>query len=107
MIMRIVVDLPAPFGPRNPVTVPGRTSKVSPSTASVDRYRLARPRASIIVMPTTVPRRCRPVTGASRTLGGVAGPTPEVGVSGPEVGQDGEHPAVPGVVGRQAELGED
>src|SRR5689334_6740165 len=23
MIMRMVVDLPAPFGPRNPVTVPG------------------------------------------------------------------------------------
>jgi hypothetical protein len=37
MIMRIVVDLPAPFGPRKPVTVPGRTSKVRPSTASVDR----------------------------------------------------------------------
>ena len=27
--------------------------------------------------------------------------------SGPEVGEDGEHPAVLGVVGRQAELGED
>jgi hypothetical protein len=26
MIMRIVVDLPAPLGPRNPVTIPGRTS---------------------------------------------------------------------------------
>ena len=26
--MRIVVDLPAPFGPRNPVTCPGRTWKV-------------------------------------------------------------------------------
>src|SRR5438874_13532872 len=24
MIMRMVVDLPAPFGPRNPVTAPGR-----------------------------------------------------------------------------------
>jgi hypothetical protein len=35
MIMRIVVDLPEPFGPRNPVTAPGRTSKLSSSTASV------------------------------------------------------------------------
>ena len=26
-IMRIVVDLPAPFGPRKPVTMPGRTVK--------------------------------------------------------------------------------
>ena len=31
--MRIVVDLPAPLGPRNPVTMPGRTVKLSPSTA--------------------------------------------------------------------------
>ena len=32
-IMRIVVDLPAPFGPRKPVTMPGRTVKVRSSTA--------------------------------------------------------------------------
>jgi hypothetical protein len=32
-IMRIVVDLPAPFGPRKPVTWPGRTVKLMPSTA--------------------------------------------------------------------------
>jgi hypothetical protein len=33
MIIRMVVDLPAPFGPRKPVTMPGRTVNVSPSTA--------------------------------------------------------------------------
>ena len=33
MIMRIVVDLPEPFGPRNPVTTPGGTSNVRWSTA--------------------------------------------------------------------------
>ena len=33
MIMRIVVDLPDPFGPRNPVTTPDGTSKVRLSTA--------------------------------------------------------------------------
>ena len=33
--MRIVVDLPAPFGPRNPVTRPGLTWKSIPSTAVV------------------------------------------------------------------------
>lgn len=31
--MRMVVDLPAPLGPRKPVTMPGRTEKVSESTA--------------------------------------------------------------------------
>jgi hypothetical protein len=35
-ISRIVVDLPDPFGPRKPVTIPGRTSKLSASTASVE-----------------------------------------------------------------------
>ena len=34
-IMRMVVDLPAPFGPRNPVTIPGLTWKSIPSTAVV------------------------------------------------------------------------
>ena len=29
-IMRMVVDLPAPFGPRKPVTRPGRTRKLTP-----------------------------------------------------------------------------
>jgi hypothetical protein len=35
MISRIVVDFPEPFGPRNPVTTPGCSSKLNPSTASV------------------------------------------------------------------------
>ena len=35
MIMRMVVDLPEPLGPRNPVTWPGETSKTSWSTARV------------------------------------------------------------------------
>ncbi len=39
----MVVDLPAPFGPRNPVTIPGRTVKVRPSTASLSPYFLVRP----------------------------------------------------------------
>src|SRR5215467_6514182 len=33
VIMRIVVDLPAPLGPRNPRTSPFPTSKETPSTA--------------------------------------------------------------------------
>jgi len=31
--MRIVVDFPAPLGPRKPVTMPGRTVKERSSTA--------------------------------------------------------------------------
>ncbi len=34
--MRIVVDFPAPFGPRKPVTIPGRTANVRSSTARVE-----------------------------------------------------------------------
>src|SRR5688572_17620876 len=33
VIMRIVVDLPAPFGPRNPSTSPRSTLNETPSTA--------------------------------------------------------------------------
>jgi len=35
-IIRIVVVFPAPFGPRKPVTTPGRTVNVKPETAVVD-----------------------------------------------------------------------
>ena len=35
MIMRMVVDLPEPLGPRNPVTTPGWTSKLRFRTAVV------------------------------------------------------------------------
>ena len=37
-MMRIVVDLPAPFGPRNPVTRPGRAVKLTWSTAVNSPY---------------------------------------------------------------------
>ena len=37
------VVLPAPLGPRNPVTTPGLTVKLRPSTTSVAPYRLVRP----------------------------------------------------------------
>ena len=50
MIIRMVVDFPDPFGPRKPVTTPGRTSKLRPSTARVDPKRLLRPVALIIAI---------------------------------------------------------
>jgi hypothetical protein len=36
----MVVDLPAPLGPRNPVTRPGWTAKLRPSTAVTGPKRL-------------------------------------------------------------------
>src|SRR6266545_8043873 len=52
-MVRIVVDLPAPLGPRNPVTLPGRTRNVRSSTATVAPYRLRTPVTviSMVVSP--------------------------------------------------------
>src|SRR6195952_78634 len=47
-IMRIVVDLPAPLGPRNPVTIPGCTEKDRLSTAVFSPYILVRAVSSIM-----------------------------------------------------------
>src|SRR4051812_47481136 len=47
-ISRIVVVLPAPFGPRKPVTMPGSTEKVRSSTARVVPNTLVSPDNSII-----------------------------------------------------------
>jgi hypothetical protein len=46
--IRIVVDLPAPLGPRKPVTIPGLTTKLMSSTASFSPYRLLTCSISII-----------------------------------------------------------
>ena len=46
-IMRIVVDLPAPLGPRKPVTTPGRTVNDRSSTATLSPNLLVSERASI------------------------------------------------------------
>jgi hypothetical protein len=45
--MRIVVDLPAPLGPRIPNDSPWRTSRSMPSTAVKSPYTLVRPRPLI------------------------------------------------------------
>src|SRR5689334_10406906 len=52
MTMRIVVVLPAPLPPTKPVSRPGRTSKVTPSTAVVSPKRRVSPLISN--MPTTL-----------------------------------------------------
>jgi len=45
----MVVDLPAPFGPRKPVTCPGRTVNETPSTAVVLPYLFVRFSATIML----------------------------------------------------------
>jgi signal transduction histidine kinase len=60
----MVVDLPAPLGPRNPVTRPGRISQVSRSTATVGPYLFVSSRISI--MASTVPG----APGPARPAGG-------------------------------------
>jgi hypothetical protein len=42
-IIRIVVDLPAPFGPKKPVTTPDGTEKLKSSTAVFAPYLLVNP----------------------------------------------------------------
>ena len=48
-ITRIVVVCPAPLGPMNPVTCPGATVNVMPSSASAGPKRLHSPRTSIVM----------------------------------------------------------
>ena len=48
-IMRIVVVLPEPLGPRKPSTSPGRTSKERSATTSVSPKRFQTPRTSTAV----------------------------------------------------------
>src|SRR6266540_853605 len=53
-MIRIVVDLPAPFGPRKPVTRPDRAVKVTSSTAVNAPYFLVS--ASTLIMARSLAR---------------------------------------------------
>src|SRR4051794_10922139 len=89
---RIVVDLPAPFGPRKPVTRPGRAVKETLSTAVKPAY--LRVSDSTVIMRPPSPRRgvrtsayrpdpSWPSGGAApRSFGRSAGPRLSLGWSG-------------------------
>src|SRR5690348_12841451 len=47
---RMVVDFPAPFGPRNPVIRPGASSKVRSLTAVTVPYRLVSASTAMVLM---------------------------------------------------------
>ncbi len=51
-MMRIAVVLPAPFGPRKPVTAPGGAWKLTPFRAVAAPYDLVMSVTSIIGMPS-------------------------------------------------------
>src|SRR5262245_6784053 len=57
VIMRMVVDLPAPLGPRNPSTSPLPTSNETPSTASFGPKDLLR-LSTLITAPLDIPQTC-------------------------------------------------
>ena len=71
-IMRIVLVLPAPLGPRKPKASPGATSKSMASTAVKSPKRLVSPRAWMSAVgesvdtPAMVPRMPRPPARAVR-----------------------------------------
>src|SRR3954447_19474502 len=56
-MIRMVVDLPAPLGPRNPVTRPGRAVKEMSSTAVKPPYFLMRESTLIMRKSLPVPGR--------------------------------------------------
>src|SRR5262245_50185906 len=78
-IIRMVVVLPAPFGPRKPWISPGSTSRLTPSTAVKRPYFLTS--SSTRIIGASPPPWLRP---AARTARVVAG---KVEVEGPRVGQ--------------------
>src|SRR5258705_8748378 len=91
-MMRMVVVLPAPFGPRKPWISPLGTSKLTPSTAVNDPYFLTRPSTWIMDLlpprrrPTAAPTRVAPWNGDFERpeVGGLAAHEDRNGV-GPEL----------------------
>ena len=76
-ITRIVVDLPAPFGPTKPVTWPGRTVKDIPSSATAGPNRLRSP-ATSIVASMVEKSKVRAGPGSSRARAVFRAPVPGV-----------------------------
>src|SRR5437660_12899399 len=87
------VLLPAPFGPRNPMISPGRTAKVTLSTASVGPYHRVAPSTEIPPLSERA-AAARPRRG----LGG-AGPTRPIW-SSPETRWEARTRLSPGAPGR-------
>src|SRR4051812_39721007 len=74
--MRSVVVLPAPFGPRKPVTRPGSTTNDKLSTALTLRYCFVRPETTICPLdnvPLPSKTTCQPSIWHVTAIGGAPG----------------------------------
>src|SRR6266700_7487788 len=69
---RMVVDFPAPFGPRNPVMRPGASSKDRSLTAVTVPYRLVSASTAIVLMAVPPEVVVTVVRWTLPTLGGAA-----------------------------------
>src|SRR5260370_13927037 len=69
---RMVVDFPAPFGPRNPVMRPGASSKVRSLTAVTVPYRLVSASTAMVLMAVPPEVVVNVVRLTPPTLGGAA-----------------------------------
>src|SRR6266542_3042073 len=65
--IEMVVDLPAPFGPRNPKVWPGGAEKLTPRTASTSSNRLTRPSARMAAAPSAAGAAAAPSWRPLRT----------------------------------------
>src|SRR2546428_2208653 len=116
---RMVVDFPAPFGPRNPVMRPGASSKVRSLTAVTVPYRLVSASTAMVLMAVP-PEVVTVVRWTLPTLGGAAAPgagrqdalsrtAAAYGIHPPMYADGRPRPAVrgdqPGIDGGRAPLG--
>src|SRR5215831_1288971 len=69
---RMVVDFPAPFGPRNPVIRPGASSKVRSLTAVTVPYRLVSASTAMVLMAVPPEVVVHVVKWTRFTVGGAA-----------------------------------
>ena len=76
VIMRMVVVLPAPFGPSSPNTSPGVTSRSTPSTATVSPYRTRNPSTSSTLQNPAAARVQRSNHARAGEAAGGAGVSP-------------------------------
>src|SRR5258708_17795244 len=78
-MMRMVVVLPAPFGPRKPWISPGSTERLTPSTAVKEPYVLTRASTAIMASGRLRPAMGRAVALGDGEVGGaqVLGPPPD------------------------------
>src|SRR5215831_19893486 len=77
----MVVVLPAPLGPRNPVTVPGRTVKLRPSRAVTAPKRFVSWSTSITTGPPGTRRGTRGAAAPGIACGAAAGTAAEAGTA--------------------------